>query len=133
MTLTDARKILEQYKADNELVQEALNLVVSRLPVPSNTPTAFERLMDIRNRIKKNNNGYDPFSTRSRTVENSTWRNCVYYQMRNEGYTYDSIGKASGYDHATVVVAYKRLKNYLETRDRYTIRIWNKLQTYLNQ
>lgn len=133
MTLTEAREILEVFKPRSKKVQEAIKAALPLLHDVPESPTAKQRLDEIREVIKANKDGFDPFATRSRTREIVSWRNCVYYKLRKEGYTYQSIARASNYDHSTVVVGCQKLCDYLETKDWISVNTWNELMTYTNQ
>lgn len=132
MTLTDARKILERFKPDSQLVKEAIDLALSQLPVPESPPEIDKRFNELKIAIKVAKDGYDPFEDRSRDVTNVTWRGCVFYQMRNEGYSYSQIGKISGYNHSTIIWSYNHFRQYLEINDHNTIKIWNEFLKYIN-
>lgn len=137
MTLTEARKVLERYRnwrGNNwpdegsiphpDEVDEAIDIAISVLPDHVSRPTARERLEEIREKIRVAK-GFDPFEYKNRDRDLVAWRYCAYYQLRKEGYTFGQIGRASGYDHATVIHAYQTLRDYLETKDWITTTIWN--------
>lgn len=120
MTLTEARKTLERYRSRAELdgeLKEAIDVVMPMLPNRTRRPSAIARVRDIRERIQEAE-GIDPFMAKSRDRDMVCWRQCVWRQMRGEGYTLMEIGKASGYNHATVLMGIRCLSEYIETGDR---------------
>lgn len=145
MTLTEARKVLERYnnwrKYDGPLEQsptqpepkeigEAIDVAIEILPKESTRPSAEERLLEIRMAIKGLID-YDPFLERRRYRTGVTWRNCAYLQMRKEGYTFEEIGKASGYDHSTIFAGCAKLHQYLEIGDAITRSVYDKFASII--
>ena len=131
MTLTDARKILESIKPDNELVKEALETVIQTLPEQSNKASTEDRFNELRC-VLKSVYGKDPFETRSRETTTVLLRTCVYYRMRQEGYSLNGIARAAGYDHATIHVNCKRFADYLSANDWIATNTWNKFIKYVS-
>lgn len=118
MTLTEAREILSGNK-----VREALELLISVLPAEPTRESALERAKELRTMIK-DAKGFDPFAVKFKDRELVVWRNCVFYQLRKEGYTFGEIGRATGYNHSSIIHAYQTLGGYLEMGDRIATDIW---------
>lgn len=145
MTLTEARKILEQHliwlrscvddpeppRPASDDLYEAIEVAISVLPRDSARPTAKERLNAIR-RIILDVEGFDPFETRSRDPRLVCWRQCVWLLMANEGYRSVEMAKASAYDHATMWWGVRRLRGYLSCGDRAAIATWEELNRIIN-
>lgn len=133
MTLTEARRTLERYRdtVDGELA-EAVETAINALPRESGRLSAEERLRQIRETLAEAR-GIDPFGVRKRGWENVTLRQCAWILLRNEGYTTSEIGKACGYDHATVYMGVARLKGYLASGDRPSIAVWRDFMTIIGK
>lgn len=147
MTLTEARRILERYNAwrryDGPLEQtptqpepkeigEAIDLAISVLPEDRPRKTASQRLAEIRQGIRETFNGFDPFAKRSRVREDMIWRQAVFYQLRNEGYTFPEVAKASGYSHSTVLFGCTQTRDGLDIKDYETKVVWRRLNEITN-
>ena len=130
MTLTDARKILERFNPDNELVKEALEMVIQTLPEPSDKLSTQDRFDELRYMLKSTY-GQDPFEDRSRETTTVLLRTCVYYRMRQEGYTLNGIARCAGYNHATIHTNCKHFADYLSANDWMVTNTWNKFIKYI--
>lgn len=145
MTLTEARKILEQHltwlrscvddteppRPSSDDLYEAIEVAISALPRDSARPTAGERLKAIR-RIILETEGFDPFETRSRDPNLVCWRQCVWLLLAREGYRSVEIARASAYDHSTMWWSIRRLQGYLDCGDKAAIATWEELNRILN-
>lgn len=133
MTLTEARKTLEQHRGEFEgEIKEAIDTAISTLPRESARPTAAERLAAIRAAVA-DAKGFDPFATRRRDWESVVWRQCAWMTLSNEGYSVSGIGAASGYNHATVYMGVARLRDYLACGDRTAVAIWQDFVSILGK
>ena len=145
MTLTEARKILEQHliwlrscvddteppRPSFDDLYKAIEVAISALPKDSARPTARERLSAIR-RIILETEGFDPFETRSRDPNLVCWRQCVWLLLAREGYRSVEIARASAYDHSTMWWSIRRLQGYLDCGDKAAIATWEELNRILN-
>ena len=132
MTLAEARKILEDYHPHTRKVREALRTVIPILPEPEYKPSAKDRMEYYRGMVVKGK-GFDPFETRSRDTEVVMWRNCIYYRVRMEEYSYPQIGKSVGYSHTTILSACRHVRDWLDARDIITVRVWNELLNLIGE
>ena len=133
MTLPQARVILENYLAQLENCEpslhtpeglaEAIRMAVATLPRPVSVKTAAERLAEIREAISSRT-GIDPFEGRSRDAGIAAWRHCVFRMMMVEGYHSTDIGRASGYDHATVLWGNWRVRRARLNTDPIAAETW---------
>ena len=133
MTLTEVRKILEDYHPKSKKVREALEVIVPMLPTEPPKPTAKQRLNELRIIIQENNEGFDPFASRDKKYTTVSWRNCVFYQLRKEGYSLNERGRATGYDHSTVCTSCKKFEGYIQTKDYITTNTWKEFVKYIHQ
>ena len=140
MTLTDARKILEEHLAwmqstydepepprpDQEMLYEAIDLAIKVLPGDPPRPTCEERFRQITEAVRVQ---YDiePFATRSRDKSIVCWRQCVWMRLKNEGYPNYTIARTTGWDHATVWWGIARIGDYLAAGDRMASATWEAL------
>ena len=127
MTLTEARKILERnHNLFHGELGEAIDAAISVLPYEMRErPTVKKRLAEMLYSFTKAEIP-DPFN-RKRFGDIVIYRQCIFYALRKEGYTYDEIGKATGYDHSTVFWGKRRISNGLDVRDRQTVKVWNEV------
>lgn len=132
MTLTEARKILGDYHPHEKKVREALKTAIAVLPKDEPKPACDERLQYYISLIQ-DNKGFNPFQNRSRNVNAVAWRRTVFLRLRQENYTLHEIGRATGYDHSTIISACKSLEDYLTIGDPTTTRIWKQFLTITNQ
>ena len=134
MTLTQARKTLESRLPDfdGELA-EAMALAISTLPRESTRPSARERFDYICRAIESAKDGMHPFADRSRNKELVCWRQCVWRQLKQEGYPNHAISKATGWDHATIWWGLERLTGYLLSGDPLAVATWQELTQILNK
>jgi len=142
MTLTEARRVLEDYQAWRtyegpvgegpimprfSLITEALDMAVAQLPSGEVRKPAAERYMEIRCAIAEAKDGFDPFRERSRDKVSVCWRQCVWRKLKSEGYHAVEVARVTGYDHATVWYALQRLDDFLYTGDLLAVRTWEDL------
>lgn len=147
MTLTEARRMLERYQKwsryegpvgegpempDPKEVGKAIDKAIAVLPGEVERPTARQRLAQIRKAIEESE-GYDPFSSRSRERDIVGWRQCVYLVMEREGYTYSEIGRAAGFDHVTIMWGAKHQAGYIDSGDKLSVEIWEKINNILGE
>lgn len=146
MTLTKARKILEEYLAwcrsyddepeppqpSSDDLYDALEAAISVLPMESMRPTAARRLETIREYIRAAKDGFDPFGSPTRDKRHVCWRQCVWHLLQTEGYGNSEIAHASGFDHATVWWGTQRLQGYLASGDWLAVAVWEELNRILN-
>ena len=145
MTLTEARKILEQHlawcrscvddpeppKPDSNDLYKAIEVAISALPkdsalpTVSARPTAEERFRQVRSRLMAR--GCDPFGSRRRDIPTVALRQCVFLMLRREGYTYHAIARAALYDHSTVVWGRNKALDLINLCDPLYQRTWNDL------
>lgn len=130
MTLTEARKILEEYHPHEIRVRQALDVAISVLPRQSGRQTVNERFDYICKAIESAN-GRTPFRTRIRDKESVCWRQCVWKKLKQEGYPNHAIAKATGWDHATVWWGLDRLSDYLQSGDPLATATWEELNKIL--
>lgn len=73
--------------------------------------------------------------TRSRDYNLVLARSFIVYQMHNEGYSYQSIGKHLVRHHASAIHLYKRMENIFDYPDYYALEIsyWNEFQKKLKE
>lgn len=145
MTLTEARKILEQHlawcrscvddpeppKPDSNDLYKAIEVAISALPKDSARLTARERLNAIR-RVILETEGFDPFETRSRDPNLVCWRQCVWLLLTREGYRSVELSRASAYDHSTMWWGIRRLQGYLDCGDKAAVATWEELNRIIN-
>ena len=151
MTLTEARKILEQHLAwcrssvddpepprpDSNDLYKAIEVAISALPkdfalpTVSARPTARERIAFIRKRLL-DELGFDPFASRDRHRPMVYWRQCVMLLMLREGYRCGEVGRSCGYDHSTAVFARRQISGYLASGDKAITAIWVRLGKIVN-
>lgn len=145
MTLTEARRTLERYQKwsryegpvgkgpempDPKEVGEAIDKAIAVLPGEVERPTARQRLAQIREAISESE-GFDPFANKSRDRDMVGWRQCVYLIMGREGYTLNEIGRAAGFDHATILWGARRQEGYIESGDKLSVGIWERINEIL--
>lgn len=134
MTLAQAGTTLERFGRNREHslpeeVREAILTVAALLPrVPETVTTKqrFDELCDMVSRISKID-----IRSKSRETKTVIWRRCVWYLLSKEGYGISAIGKASGFDHATVLFGIRKHKDYLASGDQLTREIWNVFSTII--
>ncbi len=134
MTLTEARRTFEKFKdkkLDKEL-KEAIRTAITVLPEDYPRKTASQRLAEIREGIRETFDGFDPFAKRSRVREDVIWRQAVFYQLRNEGYTFPEVARASGYNHSTVLFGCTQTRDGLDIKDYETKIVWRRLNEIAN-
>jgi len=61
------------------------------------------------------------------------YRQCLFWFLRNEYYTYTNIAAIFKKSHATVIHGVKNINNLLETKDPTTIRIFNRIKDELKK
>lgn len=142
MTLPQARTILECYLTQLENCEpslhtpdglaEAIRMAVATLPRPVSVKTAAERLAEIRETIESRE-GIDPFRGRSRDARVAALRHCVFRLMMVEGYTSVEIGKASGYDHATVLWGNWRVRGARLNTDPLAAETWGEIVSIVGE
>ena len=144
MTLTEARKVLEEYlawmqsgvdepepnKPTNEAVYEAMKQAISVLPKASTRPTAEERLEAISKSIESAK-GFNPFNDRSRSPSVVCWRHAICAILVSEGYRIVEIARATKYNHATIWWGVRRFKDYLDYGDKPSIAVWEDIQNII--
>lgn len=118
MTLTEARKILEEYHPHEKNVREALRLAITILPKEPDKPTAETRLAQIIEII-----GHNPFNQR-KYREFSIWRQCIVYKLTLEGFPNAEISKATGMNHSTVTSAIHNAEDALNYNDALFRQTW---------
>lgn len=134
MTLTEARKILEEFRdgldPDPQAVMDAIEIVIPVLPRETPRMRCPERLEQIINLITAQY-GFNPFGGRRRDKEYVCWRQCVWMRLRKEGYTSMAVSRATGFDHATIWWGVERLQSYLEAGDYLAVSTWKELNKLL--
>lgn len=146
MTLGEARKTLEAYnrwlKSDenkdgptnpnkNE-VGDAIDAAISILPKCDCTQVSvMQRLSYIRDCLKKKKESFDPFSSRTREEPDVIWRHAVFCKLKQEGYSYQKIANASGYNHATVLWGVRNIRDGLSVNYQVIVKIWEELNQIL--
>lgn len=73
--------------------------------------------------------------TRSRDYNLVLARSFIVYQMHNEGYSYQSIGKHLVRHHAAAIHMYKRMENIFDYPDYYALEMayWNEFKKKLKE
>ena len=132
MTLTEARKILENYQPHERKVRQALSMAVSILPIDV-TPSVDRRLDQLVDKVSRAKYGFNPFRFKSRTNTYANWRTCIYYQLILEGYSAKSISRVTGYNHATIITNVKRFKGWLDIKDITAMRVWKEFLEILSE
>ena len=134
MTLAQAGTTLERFGKNRkhslpDEVKEAIDTVTALLPrVPETTSAEqrFDELCELVSRISKID-----IRSKSRETKTVIWRRCIWYFLSKEGYGISAIGKASGFDHATVLFGIRKHKDYLDSGDYLTRNIWNVFSTII--
>lgn len=141
MTLTEARKTLEQYQScrryDGPLEQsptmpepkeigEAIDVAIIALGGSGNNrPEIGTRFSEILGAIANAKGGYNPFLGRERLQKDILWRQVVWFKLRNEGYSIHQIGKATGYSHSAVFCGCRAFRDALEVNDYLASCVWD--------
>ena len=142
MTLTQARKVLEDYQAWRiyegpvgqgpimprfETITEALDTAIAQLPEGSIRKSVSERLNAILCALYEAKDGFNPFQERRRDRVSVCWRQCIWRKLILEGYHTVEVGKATGYDHASIWYGIQRLDDYLTLGDPLAVNTWEDL------
>jgi len=69
--------------------------------------------------------------SKSRSRDAVIARSFIYNHLRNNGYTYDAIGKLFNKDHTTVLFSIKNFKLLIEVRDPLLINRLNKIKSII--
>lgn len=129
MTLTEARETLEKHRETPipDDLRDALDTVIPLLPKARLREPASSRLNTIRNRMASAT-GHDPFASKSRDRNDVIARQCVWYRMKQmEGYNPSDIGRASGYNHSTVLFGVEQVQAGFDVRDKDIKNAWETL------
>ena len=134
MTLAQAGDILERFVRNRkrslpEEVRDAITTVIPYLPRLPDIPNARTRYMELRNAVL-DISGID-ISEKNREAIPVIWRRCVWYRLSKEGYSTTAIGRACGFNHASVTVGINAHKDYMSTRDYQTVKIWEIFSTII--
>lgn len=73
----------------------------------------------------------DIIKSSSRSRDAVIARSFIYVHLRNNGYTYDAIGKLFNKDHTTVLFSIKNFKLLIDVRDPLLINRLNKIKSII--